>query len=61
MQFTNFAAKLKKKVLLNLIERDTLNLHWDKIACQYEQGETVPGSRSYHQSCPVSVDKTGYK
>ena len=34
---------------------------WDKLACQYEHGETVPGSCSCHQLCPVSVDETGYK
>ena len=47
--------------MYNLVERDTLNLLWDKLACQYEHGETVPGSCSCHQLCPVSVDETGYK
>ena len=56
-----FCSKTIKKILFNLIERDTLNLIWDKITCQYKYGETVPGTRSYYQSCPVSVDKIGYK
>ena len=56
-----FCSKTKEKILFNLIERDTLNLLWDKIACQYEHGETVPGTCSYLQSCPVSVDEIGYK
>ena len=38
-----------------------MNLLWDKLACQYEHGETVPGTRSYHQLCPVTVDEIGYK
>ena len=38
-----------------------MNLLWDKLACQYEHGETIPGTRSYHQCCPVSADEIGYK
>ena len=38
-----------------------MNLLCDRLACQYEHGETVPGTRSYHQLCPVSVDEIGYK
>ena len=38
-----------------------MNLLWDKLVCQYEHGKTVPGTRSYHQLCPVSVDQIGYK
>ena len=56
-----FYCKTIENILFNLIERDTLNLLWDKIACQYEHGETVPYTRSYLQSCLVSVDKIGYK
>ena len=56
-----FCSKTTENILINLIEKDTLNLLWDKIACQYEHGETVHGTRSYHQSCPVSVDGIGYK
>ena len=48
-------------MLFNLIERDTWNTFWDKLTCHYEHGETVPGTHSYHQLCPVSVDKIGYK
>ena len=47
--------------MFDLIERDTLNLFWDKLACQYEHGETLPGTHSHLQLCPVSVDKIGYK
>ena len=56
-----FCNKTIEKILFNLIERYTSNLLWDKIACQYEHRETIPGTHSYHQSCPVSVDKIGYK
>ena len=38
-----------------------MDLLWDKIACQYENGETAPGTHSCHQSCPVSVDEIDYK
>ena len=38
-----------------------MNLLCNKLACQYEHGETVPGTCSYHQFCPVSVDEIGYK
>ena len=38
-----------------------MNLLWDKLACQYKNEKTVPGTRSYHQLCPVSVDQIGYK
>ena len=55
-----FCSQTIEKILLNLIERDTLNLLWDKIACQYEHGEIVPGTHSYQQSCSVLVDKIGY-
>ena len=55
-----FCSKTIEKILFNLIERDTLNLLWDKIACQYEHGEIVPGTHSYQQSCSVLVDKIGY-
>ena len=48
-------------MLFNLIEMDTWNIFWDKLTCQYEHGETVPGTHSYHQLCLVSVDKIGYK
>ena len=48
--------------MFNLIKRDTtLNLFGYKLAHRYEHGETVPGTRSYHQFCPVSVDEIGYK
>ena len=47
--------------IFNLIERDTLNLLWDKLACQYEHGETAPGTCSYHQCFPVSADEICYK
>ena len=56
-----FCRKTIEKILFHLIKRDTLNLLWDEIACQYEHGETVPGTHSCHQSCPVSVDEIGYK
>ena len=56
-----FCSKTIEKILFNLIERDTLNLLWDKIACQYEHGESVPGTYICHQSCPVSVDEIGCK
>ena len=56
-----FYCKTIENILFNLIERDTLNLLWDKIACQYEHGETVPGTHSCHQSCPVSFDEIGHK
>ena len=36
-----FYSKTIKKISLNLIERETLNLLWDKLACQYENGEIV--------------------
>ena len=35
-----FRGKTIERLLFNLIERDTLNLLWDKLACQYEHGET---------------------
>ena len=38
-----------------------MNLLCNKLACQYEHRETVPGTRSYNQFCPVSVDEVGYK
>ena len=38
-----------------------MNLLCDKLACQYEHGETVPGTHSYQQFCPVSIDEIGYK
>ena len=50
-----------RKHIVNSIKRDTLNLLWDKLVCQYERGETIPGTRSYHQCCPVSADEIGYK
>ena len=56
-----FYSKTIKNISLNLIERETLNLLWDKLACQYENGETVPGTCSYHQCCPVSADEICYK
>ena len=56
-----FCSKATENILFNSIERVTLNLLWDKLACQYEHGETVPGTRSYHQLCPVTVDEIGYK
>ena len=31
-----FCSKTIENILFNLIERDTLNLLWDKLACQYE-------------------------
>ena len=60
MQFTNFAENYRK-ILFNLIERDTWNLLWDKIASQYEHGEAVLSTCSYHQSCSVSVDEIDHK
>ena len=30
-----------------------MNLLWDKLACRYEHGETVSGTRSHHQFCPI--------
>ena len=54
-----FCSKTIENILFNFIKKDTWNLLWDKIACQYEHGETVPGTCSYHQSCPVSVDEIG--
>ena len=47
--------------MFSLIERDTLNLLWDKLACYYEHGETVPGTFCYIQLCTVSVDEISYK
>ena len=38
-----------------------MNLLGDKLPCQYEHGETVSNTHSYHQFCPVSVDEIGYK
>ena len=38
-----------------------MNLLRDKLARRYEHVETVPGTGSYHQFCPVSVDEIGYK
>ena len=38
-----------------------MNLIQDKLSHWYEHGETVPGTYSYHQFCPVSVDEIGYK
>ena len=38
-----------------------MNLLCNKLACQYEHRETVPGTCSYNQFCPVSVDEVGYK
>ena len=55
-----FCCKNTKNILFNFFERDNLNLLWDKLACHYEHGETVPGTGSYQQLCPVSVDKIGY-
>ena len=43
-----FCSKTIENILFNLIERDTLNLLWYKLAHRYEQGETVPGTHSYH-------------
>ena len=48
-----FCIKSIKKILFNLIERCTLNLVWDKLASQYEYGETAPGTRSHHHFCPI--------
>ena len=56
-----FRSKTTEKILLNLIERNTLNSLWDKLVRQYEYEETVTGTCSYHQLCPASVDKIGYK
>ena len=56
-----FCSKTIENILFNSIKRDTLNLLWDKLACQYEHGETVPGTQSYHQCYPVSADEIGYK
>ena len=50
-----------ENILFNLIERDTFNLLRYKLAHQYEHGETVLSTCSYHQFCPVSVDEIGYK
>ena len=38
-----------------------MNSLCDKLACQYEHGEAVPGTHSYLQFYPVSVDEIGYK
>ena len=43
-----FCSKALENILFNLIERDTLSLLWYKLAHGYEQGETVPGTHSYH-------------
>ena len=56
-----FYSKTIKNISFNLIERDTSNLLLNKLACQYEHGETVPGTCSYHQCCPVSADEICYK
>ena len=48
-----FCSKNIENISFNLIERGTLNLIWDKLASQYEHGETVPGTRSHHQFCPI--------
>ena len=34
-----FCSKNTLNILFNFIERDTLNLLWDKWACQHENGE----------------------
>ena len=39
-----FCSKNTENILFNFIERDTLNLLWDKLACLYEHGETVSGT-----------------
>ena len=43
-----FCSKTTQNILFNLIERNTLNLFWDKLACQYEHGKTVPVTSHYH-------------
>ena len=43
----------RKNISFNLIEKDNLNLLWDKFACRYEHGETVPGTCSHYQFCPI--------
>ena len=48
-----FCSKNIENISFNLIEGDTLNLLWDKLACRYEHGETVSGTRSHHQFCPI--------
>ena len=48
-----FCSKNIENISFNLIEGDTLNLLWDKLACRYEHGETVSGTCSYHQFCPI--------
>ena len=32
-----------------------------KLARRYEHGGTIPGTHSYHQFCPASVNETDYK
>ena len=51
-----FCSKTAENILFNLIERNTLNLFWNKLAYEYEHEENVSGTRSYHQLCPVLVD-----
>ena len=47
--------------MFNLIEWDTVNLLWGKLACRYKHREIIPGTHNYYQFCPVSVDGIGYK
>ena len=53
-------SKNAEYILFNFCERDTLNILWDKLAYHYEYGKTVPGTHSYQQLPPVSVDKIDY-
>ena len=53
-------SKNTEYILFNFCERDTLNILWDKLAYHYEYGKTVPGTHSYQQLAPVSVDKVDY-